>query len=104
MLVVSLAGVVAGVQGAIPLMIASAVVAISFGCRAALRSSERCECVWDLLISGRGDVALAVLDRERRRANAEGFSIRAIATPWQAPTNRSGTSPALRAGCTVGQR
>jgi hypothetical protein len=66
-LLVSLAGVVAGVRGAIPLTIASAAVSIGFGCRAALRASDRRERACDLLISGRGDAALAVLDRERRR-------------------------------------
>jgi hypothetical protein len=67
MLVGSLAGVVTGAQGAIPLALASAVASIGFGCRAAVRASERRERACDLLISGRGDVALAVLHRERRR-------------------------------------
>lgn len=66
-LLVSLAGVIAGVRGAIPLAIASAAVSIVFGGRAALRASDRRERACDLLISGRGDAALAVLDRERRR-------------------------------------
>jgi hypothetical protein len=67
MLVGSLAGVVTGAHGAIPLALASAVVSIGFGCRAAIRASECRERACDLLIRGRGDLALAVVHRERRR-------------------------------------
>jgi hypothetical protein len=66
-LLLSVAAVIAGVQGAVPFAIAGAVVAIGFVCRTALRASDRRERACDLLISGRGDVALAVVDRERRR-------------------------------------
>jgi hypothetical protein len=63
-LVVSVVGVVADEPGALPLVIASAVGAIGFGCRAAMRTSYRRERVRDLIISGRGDVPLAVVQRE----------------------------------------
>lgn len=66
-LVVSVVGVVADERGALPLLIASAVVAIGFGCRTAMRTFDRRERVWDLIISGRGDVPLAVVQRERGR-------------------------------------
>jgi hypothetical protein len=66
-LLVSVAGVIAGVRGAIPLAIASAAVSVGFGCRAALRASDRRERACDLLIGGRCGVTLAVVDRERRR-------------------------------------
>ena len=66
-LLVSLAGVIAAVQGAIPLAMASAAVTVGFGCRAASRAADCRERACDLLIGGRGDVSLAVVDRERRR-------------------------------------
>jgi hypothetical protein len=46
-------------------VIASAVATIGFGCRGALRALDRRERVWDLIVSGRGDVPLAVVKRER---------------------------------------
>lgn len=66
-LLLSVAAVIAGVQGAVPFAIAGAVVSIGSVCRTALRASDRRERACDLLISGRGDVALAVVDRERSR-------------------------------------
>jgi hypothetical protein len=66
-LVGSLAAAVTGAQAAIPLALASAVVSIGLGFRAAMRASEGRQRACDLLMSGRSDVALAVLHRERRR-------------------------------------
>jgi hypothetical protein len=65
-LVVSVVGVVAD-ERALPLLITSAVVAIGFGCRTAMRTFDRRERVLDLVIGGRGDVPLAVVRRERAR-------------------------------------
>jgi hypothetical protein len=48
-------------------VIASAVATVGFGCRGALRALDRRERVCDLIISGRGDVPLAVAKRERGR-------------------------------------
>jgi len=63
-LVASAVGVVTDGRGALPLVIASAVAMIGFGCRGALRALDRRERVCDLIISGRGDVPLAVVKRE----------------------------------------
>jgi hypothetical protein len=66
-LVVGTAGVITGAQAAIPLVIASAAAVVGFGCRAAARASDRRDRACELLIAGRGDVSLAVVDRGRRR-------------------------------------
>lgn len=66
-LVVSVIGVIAGDRDALPVAVASALATIGFGCRAALRLLDRRECVLDLIIGGRGDLPLAVVERERRR-------------------------------------
>jgi hypothetical protein len=59
--------VAAGGRGALPVVIASAFATIGFGCRAALRALDRRERVRDVIIGGRGDLPLAVVERERRR-------------------------------------
>ena len=66
-LAVSGVGVIAGGRDAFLVAVASAVVTLGFGCRAALRAWDRRERVWDVIISGRGDVPLAVVERERGR-------------------------------------
>ena len=48
-------------------MVASALATIAFGLRAALRVLDRRDCVWDLIIRGRGDVPLSAVRRELRR-------------------------------------
>jgi len=63
----SIAGVIVIGRGALPVVVASALVTICFACRAALRRLDRQERVWDLIISGRGDVPVAVVRRERIR-------------------------------------
>jgi hypothetical protein len=63
----SVVGVAAGVRGALAFALGSAVVAIGLGCRVALGVRDRRECVWDVIISGRGDVPLDVVRRERAR-------------------------------------
>jgi hypothetical protein len=65
LLTVSVVGVAAGGRGALPVVVASALATIGFGCRAALRALDRRECAWDLIISGRDDVTLVVVERER---------------------------------------
>lgn len=67
LLAVSAVGVAAGGRGALPVVVASALATIGFGCRAALRALDRRERVRDVIISGRGDLPLVVVERERRR-------------------------------------
>jgi hypothetical protein len=66
-LLLSVTAVIAGAQAAVPLALAAAAVSIGSACRTALRASDRRERACDLLIGGRVDVALAVVDRERMR-------------------------------------
>jgi hypothetical protein len=63
----SAVGVAAGVRGVLPVLIASTLVTIGLGARAALRVLARRECVRDLIISGRADVPLTAVQRERDR-------------------------------------
>lgn len=67
LLAVSAVGVAAGGRGALPVAVASALATVGFGCRAALRALDRRERVRDVIISGRGDHPLAVVERERKR-------------------------------------
>jgi hypothetical protein len=75
--------------------IASAAVVVGFGCRAAARASDRRARACDLLIAGRGDVGLVVVDRERRRLldpRRRETLARSYETPGDEP-RASGTVP-----------
>jgi hypothetical protein len=64
---VSLVGVVVGARGAVPVAVAGAGVTAVMGCRLAVRASEVRDCVWELIIGGRGEFALPLVERERTR-------------------------------------
>ena len=67
LLTMSVVDVAASGRGALPVVVASALATMGFGWRAALRLLDRRDCVWDLIIAGRGDVPLAIVQRELRR-------------------------------------
>jgi hypothetical protein len=67
MLAASLGALGAGVSYALAAVVASAVAALGLGGSVAILASDRRACVRDLIIEGRGDLRLAVVEREPRR-------------------------------------
>jgi hypothetical protein len=63
----SAAAVVAIGPRALPFVVASAVVALVFGIRVSLRTVARRDAVWDVIISGRGELPLPVVRHECSR-------------------------------------
>ena len=67
LLTMSVLDVAAGGPAGLPVVVTSALATLAFGLRAALRVLDRRDCVWDLIIRGRGDVPLTAVRRELRR-------------------------------------
>jgi hypothetical protein len=64
---VSIFLLVAGLSGAVWLVLASAVAQVRFACVFALVAERKHELVLNLIIQGRGDLPLVAIERQRRR-------------------------------------
>ena len=104
----SLGGLGAGVSYALAGVVASAVAALGLAGSAAILASDRRACVRDLIIEGRGDLRLAVVEREtetvacsqppRRAGSIAGHLARGGSTPGRGPAMLTAAVQTICAG------